>query len=218
MARPVDKSAVPAVTVPRLTVYLRKLRELQARGTERVSSKQLAGLIDLNAAQIRKDFSYFGEFGRRGVGYEVDRLVTEIKRCLGLERSWNVIIVGAGSLGTALARYRGFAEQGFKLVGMFDSSQRKVGVSYGDGRTIRDAADLESFCHEEHVDIAIVSVPAHAAQSIIDRLVGLEPSQRVHAILNFAPVKVFAPRDVIVRQVDFSSELMFLSFYLDREA
>ena len=218
MARPVDKSAVPAVTVPRLTVYLRKLRELQARGTERVSSKQLAGLIDLNAAQIRKDFSYFGEFGRRGVGYEVDRLVTEIKRCLGLERSWNVIIVGAGSLGTALARYRGFAEQGFKLVGMFDSSQRKVGVSYGDGRTIRDAADLESFCHEEHVDIAIVSVPAHAAQSIIDRLVGLEPPQRVHAILNFAPVKVFAPRDVIVRQVDFSSELMFLSFYLDREA
>ena len=152
------------------------------------------------------------------MGYEVDRLVTEIKRCLGLERSWNVIIVGAGSLGTALARYRGFAEQGFKLVGMFDSSQRKVGASYGDGRTMRDVADLEAFCHEEHVDIAIVSVPAHAAQAIIDRLVGLEPPQRVSAILNFAPVKVFAPRDVIVRQVDFSSELMFLSFYLDREA
>ena len=88
-------------------MYLRKLRELQARGVGRVSSKQLAGMIDLNAAQIRKDFSYFGEFGTRGVGYEVDRLVDEIKRCLGLERSWNVIIVGAGSLGTALARYRG---------------------------------------------------------------------------------------------------------------
>jgi redox-sensing transcriptional repressor len=176
MARPVDKSAVPAVTVPRLTVYLRKLRELQARGVERVSSKQLAGLIDLNAAQIRKDFSYFGEFGTRGVGYEVDRLVDEIKRCLGLERSWNVVIIGAGSLGTALARYRGFAEQGFKLVAMFDASQRKVGVSFGDGRTIRDVADLESFCHEERVDIAIVAVPAHAAQSGSSRRSACAPS------------------------------------------
>jgi len=218
LARPVDKNAVPAVTVPRLTMYLRKLRELQARGVGRVSSKQLAGMIDLNAAQIRKDFSYFGEFGTRGVGYEVDRLVDEIKRCLGLERSWNVIIVGAGSLGTALARYRGFAEQGFTLIAMFDASPKKVGVSFGDGRTVRDVADLEGFCQDEHVDIAIVAVPAHAAQSIIDRLVGLDPTQRVRAILNFAPVKVFAPRDVVVRQVDFSSELMFLSFYLDREA
>jgi redox-sensing transcriptional repressor len=218
MARPVDKNAVPSVTVPRLTLYLRKLRELQSRGVERVSSKQLAEMIDLNAAQIRKDFSYFGEFGTRGVGYEVERLVDEIKRCLGLERTWNVIIVGAGSLGTALARYRGFAEQGFRLVAMFDSSPRKVGVGYGDGRTVRDAAEIERFCRGETVDIAIVTVPAHAAQSIIDRLVGLEPEHRVGAILNFAPVKVFAPRDVVVRQVDFSSELMFLSFYLDREA
>ena len=218
MARPVDKNAVPSVTVPRLTLYLRKLRELQSRGVERVSSKQLAEMIDLNAAQIRKDFSYFGEFGTRGVGYEVERLVDEIRRCLGLERTWNVIIIGAGSLGTALARYRGFAEQGFRLVAMFDSSPRKVGVGFGDGRTVRDAAELEQFCRREPVDIAIVTVPAHAAQSIIDRLVGLEPDHRVGAILNFAPVKVFAPRDVVVRQVDFSSELMFLTFYLDREA
>ena len=218
MARPVDKSLVPAVTVPRLSMYLRKLRELQSRGVERVSSKDLAQSIDLNAAQIRKDFSYFGEFGTRGVGYEVDRLVDEIKRCLGLERSWNVIIVGAGSLGTALARYRGFAEQGFGLTAMFDASNRKVGASFGDGRTVRDVAELEDFCRTERVDIAIVAVPAHAAQSIIDRLTGLEPGHRVRAILNFAPVKVFAPRDVVVRQVDFSSELMFLSFYLDREA
>ena len=217
MTRPLDKSLVPAVTVPRLSMYLRKLRELQARGVERVSSKQLAEMIDLNAAQIRKDFSYFGEFGTRGVGYEVERLVDEVRRCLGLERSWNVIIVGAGSLGTALARYRGFAEQGFRLVAMFDASSRKVGASFGDGRTVRDVAGLEAFCREERVDIGIVAVPAHAAQSIIDRLTGLEPGCRVRAVLNFAPVKVFAPRDVVVRQVDFSSELMFLSFYLDRE-
>jgi redox-sensing transcriptional repressor len=217
VARPLDKSLVPAVTVPRLSMYLRKLRELQARGVERVSSKQLAEMIDLNAAQIRKDFSYFGEFGTRGVGYEVERLVDEIRRCLGLGRAWNVIIVGAGSLGTALARYRGFAEQGFRLIAMFDASSKKIGASFGAGRTVRDAAGLEAFCREEPVDIAIIAVPAHAAQSIIDRLTGLEPERRVRAILNFAPVKVFAPRDVVVRQVDFSSELMFLSFYLDRE-
>ena len=217
MARMIDKNSVPAVTVPRLALYLRKLRELQSQGVARISSKELAQTIDLNAAQIRKDFSYFGEFGTRGVGYEVDRLVEEIKRCLGLERTWNVIIVGAGSLGTALARYRGFAEQGFRLIAMFDASPKKVGVGFGDGRTVRDVAELERFCRGENVDIAIVTVPAHAAQSAIDRLVGLEPEHRVGAILNFAPVKVFAPRDVVVRQVDFSSELMFLSFYLDRE-
>jgi len=217
MPRTLDKSTVPAVTVPRLALYLRKLRELQSRGVDRVSSKELAQMIDLNAAQIRKDFSYFGEFGTRGVGYEVDRLVDEIRRCLGLNRTWNAIIVGAGSLGSALARYRGFGEQGFKLVAMFDASPKKIGVGFGEGRTVRDVAELEACLQTEHVDIAIVTVPAHAAQSIIDRLTGGEPEHRVHAILNFAPVRVIAPRDVIMRQVDFSSELMFLSFYLDRE-
>jgi redox-sensing transcriptional repressor len=217
MPREHDRRSVPAVTVPRLALYLRKLRELQTRGVERVSSKDLAGMIDLNAAQIRKDFSYFGEFGTRGVGYEVDVLVDEIRKCLGLTRNWNVIIIGAGSLGSALARYRGFASQGFRLVAMFDASPKKVGVGFGEGRAVRDIAELEDFLQREHVDIAIVTVPATAAQSIIDRLVAGDPERRVRAVLNFAPVKVFAPRDVVVRQVDFSSELMFLSFHLDRE-
>ncbi len=212
--RSVDKSMVPAVTVPRLALYLRKLRELQARGVQTVSSKELAERIDLNAAQIRKDFSYFGEFGVRGVGYDVPRLIGEITKSLGLNRSWNVIIVGAGLLGTALARYKGFSEQGFRLVGMFDSSPKVVGKSYGQGK-VRDIADLEVFADAEPVDIAIITVPAHAAQATIDRVVAATVG--VTAVLNFAPVKVFAPKDVIVRQVDLSSELMFLSFYLDRE-
>ncbi len=211
MARRIDKSSVPAVTVPRLATYLRKLRELRARGVERVSSKDLAQMIDLNAAQIRKDFSYFGEFGTRGVGYEVQRLIDEITRCLGLERTWNVVIIGAGLLGTALARYRGFSEQGFRLVGMFDSSARVIGASYGAGR-VRSVAELEEFCAAQTVDIALVTVPAHAAQGTIDRAV----AAGITAVLNFAPVKVFTPKDVIVRQVDLSSELMFLSFHLDR--
>ena len=210
--RNVDKRDVPAVTVPRLALYLRKLRELRARGVERVSSKDLAEMIGLNAAQIRKDFSYFGEFGTRGVGYEVARLVDEISHCLGLDHSWNVVIVGAGLLGTALARYRGFSEQGFRLVGMFDSSATVIGASYGSGR-VRGIADLEDFCHQERVDIALVTVPAGEAEATVGRLA----TAGVKAVLNFAPVKVHAPEEVMVRQVDLSSELMSLTFYLDRE-
>jgi len=210
--RNVDKKNVPAVTVPRLALYLRKLRELRARGVERISSKDLAEKIDLNAAQIRKDFSYFGEFGTRGVGYEVARLVDEISRCLGLDRSWNVVIVGAGLLGTALARYRGFSEQGFRLVAMFDSSATVIGASYGAGR-VRNVADLEDFCREERVDIALVTVPAGEADGTVARLA----AAGVKAVLNFAPVKVHAPENILVRQVDLSSELMSLTFYLDRE-
>ena len=210
--RNVNKKDVPAVTVPRLAVYLRKLRELRARGVDRVSSKDLAEMIDLNAAQIRKDFSYFGEFGTRGVGYEVVRLVDEISHCLGLDHSWNVIIVGAGLLGTALARYRGFSEQGFRMVAMFDSSATVIGASYGAGR-VRGITDLEGFCREERVDIALVTVPAGEADGTVERLA----AAGVKAVLNFAPVKVHAPEDVRVRQVDLSSELMSLTFYLDRE-
>lgn len=211
--RNVDRKDVPAVTVPRLALYLRKLRELRARGVDRVSSKDLAEAIDLNAAQIRKDFSYFGEFGTRGVGYEVDSLIDVITRSLGLHRTWNVVIIGAGLLGTALARYRGFGEQGFRLVAMFDSSATVIGASYGEGR-VRSVAELEEFCSEEQVDIAVVTVPASEAQSTIERLVGAG----VRAILNFAPVRVHTPEGVLVRQVDLSSELMALSFHLDRES
>ena len=210
--RNVDKRDVPAVTVPRLALYLRKLRELRSRGVERVSSKDLAEMIDRNAAQIRKDFSYFGEFGTSGVGYEVARLVDEISHCLGLDHSWNVVIVGAGQLGTALAHYRGFAEQGFHLVAMFDSSARVIGANYGTGR-VRSIADLEDFCSEERVDIALVTVPAGEAEATVGRLA----AAGVKAVLNFAPVKVHAPDDVLVREVDLSSELMSLTFYLDRE-
>ncbi len=211
--RNVDRRDVPTVTVPRLALYLRKLRELRARGVERVSSKDLAEMIDLNAAQIRKDFSYFGEFGTRGVGYEAESLVEVITRSLGLHRTWNVVIVGAGPLGTALARYRGFGEQGFRLTAMFDSSATVIGANYGEGR-VRSVVELEEYCAAERVDIAVVSVPASEAQATIERLV----AAGVRAILNFAPVRVHTPDEVLVRQVDLSSELMALSFHLDRES
>jgi redox-sensing transcriptional repressor len=128
-----------------------------------------------------------------------------------LDHTWNVLIVGAGLLGTALARYRGFSEQGFRLVGMFDSSATVIGANYGSGR-VRGIAELEEFCRAEQVDIAMVTVPASEAQATVERLAGA----RIQAVLNFAPVRVQAPKDVLVRQVDLSSELMFLSFYLDQ--
>ena len=213
--RGIDKHDVPSVTVPRLALYLRKLRELRSRGVDRVSSKDLAEMIDLNAAQIRKDFSYFGEFGTRGVGYEVPVLVDEITRCLGLDHTWNVVIVGAGLLGTALARYRGFGEQGFRLVGMFDSSATVIGARFGssEGDRVRSVHELDEFCRKERVDIAMITVPAGEAEGTVQRL----GAAGVKAILNFAPVKVHAPEGVLVRQVDLSSELMSLSFYLDKE-
>jgi len=215
MSRAVDRGAVPAVTVPRLALYLRKLRELQVRGVERISSQDLAGLVELNAAQIRKDLSYFGEFGVRGVGYEVPRLITEISRSLGLERVWNVIIVGAGQLGTALAWHKGLSQQTFRLVGVFDISPRKIGASYGEGHVI-SVSDLEEFCAarrgiHEPVDIALLTVPGPAAQATLDRLV----KAGIKAVLNFAPVRVTAGPDVMVRQVDLSGELMSLSFFLN---
>lgn len=202
-----DKQDVPAVAVPRLTLYLRKLRDLESQGISRVSSRDLADMIGFNAAQIRKDLSYLGEFGTRGVGYEVARLVEEIEGCLGLNRAWNVVIVGAGLLGTALARYRGFSEQGFRLVGLFDSAEAVVGTSYGEG-LVRSVEELEEVCRRGRVDIAMVTVPAAAAA----RLGGMG----VKAILNFAPVKVNAPEGILVRQVDLSSELMSLTYFLQR--
>lgn len=213
--RNVDKNDVPNVTVPRLALYLRKLRELRARGVDRISSKDLAEMIDLNAAQIRKDFSYFGEFGTRGVGYEVPLLVDEITRCLGLDHTWNVVIIGAGQLGRALARYRGFGEQGFRVAGIFDSSATVIGARYaaGDDGRVRSITELDEFCRREKVDIAMVTVPATEAEATIQRLA----AAGVRAILNFAPVKVHTPEGVLVRQVDLSSELMSLTFYLDRE-
>ena len=138
----------------------------------------------------------------------------EITRTLGLHHTWNVVIVGAGLLGTALARYRGFGEQGFRLVGMFDTSATVIGAKYGPerGDEVRRIDDLEDFVQDKRVDIAMITVPASAAQNTVDRL----GKAGIQAVLNFAPVRVQAPEGVLVRQVDLSSELMFLSFYLDQ--
>lgn len=206
----IDKQSIPAATVPRLSHYLRKLQEIQGRGIDTVSSRQLADEVGTNPAQIRKDLSYFGEFGIRGVGYEVDHLIAELEKCLGLHRTWNVIIIGSGKLGTALALYRGFEKQGFKLVAMFDSDKRVIGKDRGAG-PVRPVDDLEKFLKKNEVNIAIVTTPAEPAQELIDRLT----DAGVPSILNFAPIRAMTKKPAIVRQVDLSTELMTLAFYLD---
>lgn len=211
MSQNTKKSSIPAATVPRLSQYLRKLQSLQNRGTKTISSRQLAEEVGTNPAQIRKDLSYFGEFGIRGVGYDVDRLITELRKCLGLNRSWNVIIVGAGKLGTALALYRGFQRQGFNLVGMFDADPAVVGTDRGAG-PVMPADDLEDFLAANEVHIAIITTPAAAAQTVIDRVV----KAGVPSVLNFAPIRATSEEPAILRQVDLSTELMILSFYLDQ--
>ena len=216
--RSVDKSMVPAVTVPRLALYLRKLRELQARGVQtHLVARSWPSRIDLNAAQIRKDFSYFGEFGVRGVGYDVPRLIGEITKSPGpqpfLERHHRRRRP-AGHRARAL---QGLLRAGLPAGGRCSTARPRSSARATDRARCATSAELEEFCAgaEQPVDIAIITVPAHAAQATIDRVVA--PTVGVTAILNFAPVKVFTPKDVIVRQVDLSSELMFLSFYLDRE-
>lgn len=203
--------SIPEATIPRLSQYLRKLQELQGQEKLTVSSRELADAVGTNPAQIRKDLSYFGEFGTRGVGYDVDLLVDELRKQLGLDRSWNVIIIGSGKLGTALALYRGFEKQGFNLVGMFDSDPGVVGKDRGAGPVL-SIDDLEKFLEGTDVHIAIITTPAEAAQPIIERVT----AAGVPSILNFAPVMVPAEDGIIVRQVDLSTELMTLSFYLDK--
>lgn len=211
MSPATSKSSIPAATVPRLSQYLRKLQEVQSRGTTTISSRQLANEVGTNSAQIRKDLSYFGEFGIRGVGYDVEHLIMELRKCLGLYRSWNVIIIGSGKLGTALALYRGFEKQGFNLLAMFDADAKVVGKDRGAG-PVKSIDNLEDFLKENEVHIAIVTTPPKAAQSIIDRVV----NAGVPSVLNFAPIRATSQQPAILRQVDLSTELMILSFYLDK--
>jgi redox-sensing transcriptional repressor len=202
---------VPEATIPRLSSYLRQLQEMEQQGQRTVSSRQLADAVGSNPAQVRKDLSYFGEFGTRGVGYDVHTLAEELRRQLGLDRSWNIIIIGAGKLGTALALYRGFEEQGFNLVGMFDSSPDVIGSDRGAGPVL-PITGLEDFIAQKDVHIAMITTPADSAQEMIDRVV----AAGVPSVLNFAPIHATAGKPVILRQVDLSTELMTLSFYLEK--
>lgn len=202
---------VPPTAVARLPLYLRCLGEAREQGKAILSSKDLAELAGGNAAQVRKDLSYLGEFGIRGIGYEVESLTQHISRWLGLTRRHNVAIVGLGRLGSALLGYRGFAEKGFEVVAAFDEDPSKVGTDYG-GVVVEDVSELPARVREREIEIAIVTTPASAAQQVADILV----ESGTRAILNFAPVFLEVPDEVNCRQVDLSVELQILCFHLER--
>ncbi len=202
---------IPEATVARLPVYLRILLDQSESGISNVSSEELADLAGVNAAKVRKDLSYLGTYGTRGVGYEVEYLIYQVRRELGLTHDWPVVIVGAGNLGQALAGYGGFGQRGFPVAGIVDNDPAKVGTVIG-GVRVSAVADLASIVRASEVSIGVVATPGPAAQEAADLLV----AAGVTSILNFAPVVLTAPSAVNVRKVDLAVELQILSYYEQR--
>jgi len=201
---------IPEATVARLPLYLRSLLELNG-GTPTLSSERLAELAGVNAAKVRKDLSYLGSYGTRGVGYEVEYLVFQMSRELGLTQDWPVAIVGVGNLGQALANYGGFGDRGFPVAALVDADASKVGTMIGD-HVVRHIDELPVLAQELHIAIGIIATPASVAQDIADRLV----AAGITSVLNFAPSVVNVPDGASLRKVDLASELQILSFYQQR--
>ncbi|NQV07887.1 redox-sensing transcriptional repressor Rex [bacterium] len=206
------KRQIPTITVQRLPVYLHCLEGLDS-SVGNISSDELATAAGVKASKLRKDLSYLGSYGTRGVGYDVQHLAFQIRAALGLNREWSVVIVGAGNLGRALANFDGFADTGFQIVGVFDVDPDKVGETVS-GLSVEHIDDLAAAIIERSVSIGVIATPPKGAQQAADLLSG----SGVRSILNFAPTVVKKPDGVYVRRVDLSSELQVLSFFLHRHS
>ncbi|MGE0570775.1 MAG: redox-sensing transcriptional repressor Rex [Dehalococcoidia bacterium] len=200
---------IPEVVINRLPVYARALADLQSQGEAVVSSHTLGEMLDVTPAQIRKDLSYFGRFGKQGRGYHVANLLVRLREILGLDRHWRVALVGVGRLGQAIAEYNGFAPQGFHVVAVFDANLELRGREIA-GTLVRDAAELDGYLQTDPVDIGIVAVPAAAAQEVVDRMV----AGGVRAILNYAPASPLVPADVTIRNVDPVLAMQSMTYYV----
>ena len=200
---------ISETTVRRLSIYLRILEEVERGGTKTISSEELAGRAATTAAQVRKDLSLFGSFGKRGLGYAVPQLAAELREILGLDRSWRVALVGAGRIGSALFEYPGFRKRGFEIVAVLDADPGKRGIRWR-GIPVQDTADLEEVLQSQKVDIVILAVPAEAVPEVLGRVV----AAGVKGILNFAPMHLRVPPDVAVKDVNMVMELEALSFEL----
>jgi redox-sensing transcriptional repressor len=200
---------IPEVVINRLPVYARALADLAAAGETVVSSQALGERLDVTPAQIRKDLSYFGRFGKQGRGYHVAGLLGKLREILGLDRKWRVCLVGVGRLGQAIAEYGGFEPQGFQIVAIFDSDPESVGKVIHNV-AVRHSGELDTFLRANPVDIGIVAVPAHAAQQVADRLV----NAGVQAILNYAPMTPHVPRGVTIRHIDPVLAMQSMTFYI----
>jgi len=196
-------------TVRRLSLYLRFLEEFEGQGIETVSSGALASRGSTTSAQVRKDLSFFGSFGKRGLGYPVPELADRLREILGLKQRYQVGMIGAGKIGSALVQYRGFRQRGFDIIAIFDSDPAKIGRHWN-GLTIQSIDALEGEFGKRPMDMAVLVTPAEAAQPVTDRLVKLG----IKAILNFAPVQLVVPDDVVVKTVNLALELETLSYAL----
>ena len=202
--------SIPDPAVRRLSLYLRQLESFQRKDRRTISSKQLGESLNLTDAQVRKDLAYFGQFGHPGIGYRVDDLIQQIRKILGTDKTWNVMLVGAGNLGRALSGYKGFQPKGFRLVAVFDNDASKIGRRLGPF-TIQPLADAPAAVQKEQIKLAILAVPADNAQDVADQLV----AAGVRGLLNFAPVSISAPPDVAISTVDVAVHLEQLSFQVN---
>lgn len=207
------ENEVPDIVVRRLPLYVRSLNRLKAEGQNTVSSAELAERVGVTAAQIRRDLSYFGGFGKQGMGYEVDFLANQIRGILNLDRLWKVCVVGVGNLGEAVARYGGFRQGGFEIVALFDNDPAKIGT-WIEGLEIEPIKQLRETVQQQGIRVAIVTVPANHAQEVVDALIGAG----VRAILNYAPVWLRVPRGIQVRYQDPVVSLQSMTYYLGPHA
>ena len=200
---------IPPVVIDRLPLYARALAALEAQGREVVSSQELGSQLNVTPAQIRKDLSYFGRFGKQGRGYNVRKLLDELRQILGLERQWRMALIGVGRLGRAILGYEGFTPQGFRIVEAFDADSDVVGTR-ADGLIIKHTSELENVLTQNPVDVGIVAVPGETAQEVIDALVRCG----VRAILNYAPIAAHVPRGTYVKRIDPVLALQSMTYYL----
>jgi len=203
------KKRISESTIHRLSLYFRALSLLEKENYDTVSSKELARREKLTPAQVRKDLSFFGSFGTRGLGYPVIELKDKISQILGIDRTWRVALIGVGNIGSALVSYKEFQKQGFQIVKLFDNDQRKIGSNHK-GIIISDIKDLEKEIKDDNIEIVVIAVPATVAQYIVDDVL----KAGVKAVLNFAPVNLKVPPDVYLRNENMSMELEYLSFAL----
>lgn len=201
---------IPDIVIGRLPIYLRALTQLIQQGQEITSSHELGQRLGISSAQIRKDLSHFGEFGKQGTGYQISHLQAQLKQILQVDREWPMIVVGAGDLGRAIAHYAGFVERGFRVVGVFDNDPGKIGTGSGVLK-VRSAAEISEFVRQNKIRIAMLSVPAAYAQAVCDTLV----EAGVRAILNYAPITLTVPEDVHVQYIDPVTHLQRMTYYLD---
>ena len=203
-------SDIPDIVIGRLPIYLRALTQLSEQGHEITSSHELGQRLGISSAQIRKDLSHFGEFGKQGTGYQISHLQAQLKQILQVDREWPMVVIGAGDLGRAIAHYGGFVQRGFRVVAIFDNAPSKIGTASQDLKVL-DTKQLKSVIQERSVKIAVIAVPAQFAQQVCDALV----EAGVVAVLNYAPITLSVPDTVHVQYIDPVTDLQRMTYYLE---